>query len=400
MAKKIHPGKNATEASVRMIAWWPGITQDVQHFVSKCKNCQMNRPSLVKTVSTWPEVDVWERLHMDWGYVKDQGNMLVIVDAGSGWIEAFPAENRTSKTLKIYLSLIFARFEIPKTLSDNGPEFVSGDLKQCCESLGIKKMESTVYHPRANGLAERAVQIVKRALQAWSPNLNVSFGAFLHRALMTHRNTSKTRSKTSFEILLGHRVRLPAIADFDLCEPILFKADEKSKTVPVTFIIRKGLNTSFIQPENSARTILVSDNQIARLDEDNVKTEPAVEETISQSEQQLQNTDVGPSLQDEASAATSSAEHQQPETSEPSRTSLRNRKQPDRLGEPVPTNLLKKEGGCDGFKETSRNLEVFFLKVSKNETKTYLTNFIAVSISNGKKIKINSNFVLALSLSY
>ena len=24
-----HPGKNATEASVRMIAWWPGLTQDV-----------------------------------------------------------------------------------------------------------------------------------------------------------------------------------------------------------------------------------------------------------------------------------------------------------------------------------------------------------------------------------
>ena len=82
------------------------------------------------------------------------------------------------------------------------------------------------------------------------------------------------------------------------------------KTVPATFIIRKGLNTTFIQPENSARTILVSDNQIARLDEDNVKTEPAVEEIISQSEQQLQNRDVGLSLQDEASAATSSAEHQ------------------------------------------------------------------------------------------
>ena len=77
------------------------------------------------------------------------------------------------------------------------------------------------------------------------------------------------------------------------------------------------MNTSFIQPKNSARTILVSDNQIARLDEDNVKTEPAVEETISQSEQQLQNTDVGPSLHDEASAATSSAENQQPENSEP-----------------------------------------------------------------------------------
>ena len=254
---------------------------------------------------------------------------------------SLPRGNRTSETVKIYLSQIFARFGIPKTLvCDNGPEFVSGGLKQWDESLGIKKLESPVYQPKANGLAERAVQTVKRALQAWSPNIHVSFGAFLQRAPMTHRNISKTRRKTPVELLLGRRVRLPAIADFDLCEPILFEANEKTKTVPATFIIRKGLNTSFIQPENSARTILVSDNQIARLDEDNVKTEPAVEETISQSEQQLQSTDVGPALEDEASAATSSAEHQQPETSEPSRTSTRNRKQPDRFGEPIPTNLL------------------------------------------------------------
>ena len=130
-AHETHPGKNATEASVRMTAWWPGITQDVQHFVSKCKNCQMNRPSLGKSVSTWPEADFWEQFHMDWGYANDQGNILVIVDAGSGWIEAFPAGNRTSETVKIYLSQIFARFGKPKNLvSDNGLEFVSGDIKQ------------------------------------------------------------------------------------------------------------------------------------------------------------------------------------------------------------------------------------------------------------------------------
>ena len=88
---------------------------------------------------------------------------------------------------------------------------------------------------------------------------------------MTHLDTSKTRSKTPVEFLLGRRVRQPAIADFDLCEPILFKANEKTKTVPVTFIIRKGVK-------------------------------------------------------------------------EPSRTSTRNRKQPDRFGEPIPTKLLKKGG--------------------------------------------------------
>ena len=154
-------------------------------------------------------------------------------------------------------------------------------------------MESPDYHLRANGLAERAVQTVKRALQPWSPNLDVSFGTFLQRALMTLRNTSRTRSITPVELLLGRRVRLPAIADVDLCEPILFKANEMKQTVPATFIIRKGLKTSFIKPEILTRTILMSDNQIARLEEDNVKAESEVEETKSQSEAQLQDTDMG-----------------------------------------------------------------------------------------------------------
>ena len=117
-------------------------------------------------------------------------------------------------------------------------------------------METPIYHPRANGIAERAVQTVKRAIQAWSPNLNVSFGALLQRALMAHRNTSKMRGKTPFELLLERKVRLPAVTDFDLCERVLFKPTNSSPTVPATFIIRKGMKTSFIQPENSSKTVL------------------------------------------------------------------------------------------------------------------------------------------------
>ena len=100
-------------------------------------------------------------------------------------------------------------------------------------------MESPIYHPRANGIAERAVQTVKRAIQAWSPNLNGSFGAFLQRALMTHRNTSKTRGKTPVELPMGRKVRLPAVTDFNLCERVFFKLTHSSPTVPATFIIRK-----------------------------------------------------------------------------------------------------------------------------------------------------------------
>ena len=172
-----HLGKNSTEASV---IWWPGITQDVQHFISKCINCQMNKTSLRKIVSTWPEAVALKWQRIDWGYVKDQVNITVIVDAVSVWKEAFPAEIGTSETIKTSFSQIFARFGIPRTLvSDNDPDSVSGYLKLWRKSLGVKKMESAVYQPRANGLAERACQTVKRALQALSPNLNVSLGAFL-----------------------------------------------------------------------------------------------------------------------------------------------------------------------------------------------------------------------------
>ena len=57
-AHETHPVKNATETAARTMAWWPGISQDILRYVSKCKECQENRPSLEKTVSTWPEAEV------------------------------------------------------------------------------------------------------------------------------------------------------------------------------------------------------------------------------------------------------------------------------------------------------------------------------------------------------
>ena len=151
-------------------------------------------------------------------------------------------------------------------------------------------MESLIYHPRANGITQRAVQTVKRAIQALSPNPNVSFGAFLQRVLMTHRNSSKTRGKTPVELLLGRKLSFPTVTDFDLCERVLFKPTNNSPTVPATFIIRKGMNTSFIQPENSNKTVLVSDNQIARLEPEpeDIKTES----TDSQSESSREDIDM------------------------------------------------------------------------------------------------------------
>ena len=130
---------------------------------------------------------------------------------------------------------------------------------------------------------------------------------------MTYHNISMIGCEIPVDLLLGRRVRRQAKTNIVLCDPPLFKANLKTKTVPAIVNIRNILNASLIQPQNSTRIILVADNQISRLDEDNRNIEPLVEETTSQSELQFQKRDVEASHQEEASAATSTAEQQKSE---------------------------------------------------------------------------------------
>ena len=131
------------------------------------------------------------------------------------------------------------------------------------------------------------------------------FGTFLQRALMTHRNTSKTRGKTSVELVLGRKVRLPAVTHFSLCEPVIFKLTSTLPRVPATFIICKGMNTSFIQPENSNRRVLFSDSQIALLEPDDIKTESTDQQsTDSQFENSRDNIDVASSNSNDETSVT------------------------------------------------------------------------------------------------
>ena len=91
------------------------------------------------------------------------------------------------------------------------------------------------------------------------------------------------------------------------------------------------MNTSFIQPENSNKTLLVIDNQIGRLEPDDIKTES----TDSQSESSRDDIDVASTNSTEE---TSVVQRQQPSVA--TRTSSRNKKQPESFGEAISTNLL------------------------------------------------------------
>ena len=92
--------------------------------------------------------------------------LLVVIDAHSKWIEAIPLKTANALTTIRQLRKLFAQFGIPNTLvSDNGPQFAAVEFHEFCRLNGIRHTRVAPYHPSSNGLAERAVRVVKDGLK-------------------------------------------------------------------------------------------------------------------------------------------------------------------------------------------------------------------------------------------
>lgn len=74
--------------------------------------------------------------------------ILVVMDYATHFPEAIPLRNATAQTTTAKLLKIFAREGLPQDiLSDQGTNFTSCLLREVCSILGIKKLQTSVYHP-------------------------------------------------------------------------------------------------------------------------------------------------------------------------------------------------------------------------------------------------------------
>jgi len=211
-----HPGIARMKSLARMYVWWPGISEDIQNTVQGCLECQENQktPPLAPLHPwSWP-TRPWARLHLDYaGPVRGQ-MFLVLIDAHSKWIEAFCTPTSTSEAVIRELRTVFARFGLPETVvTDNGTCFVSAEFETFLRKNGIKHFTSAPYHPASNGMAERAVQILKMGLKKITKG---SISERLAKILMSYRLTPQTTTGISpAELLLGKRPR----SRLDLLKP-------------------------------------------------------------------------------------------------------------------------------------------------------------------------------------
>ena len=202
-----HPGMSKMKALARMYVWWQGIDSDIERSVHICTECQeVQSSSPIEPLNPWKwPTRPWSRLHLDFMGPFEDRMFLILIDAHSKWIKAFCTQKATSKVVIDALRTVFARFGIPKTIvSDNGTPFVSEEFVHFLHQNGIKHNTSAPYHPSSNGIAEHAVQIVKRSLKKV---ISGDINSRLAKVLLTYHNSPQSTTGVYPKLLVGMRLR-------------------------------------------------------------------------------------------------------------------------------------------------------------------------------------------------
>merc|ERR1712002_1044538 len=202
-----HMGAAKMKETSRKYFWWPKITAHIDNLVKHCLGCSKYKRKPPKSVSCpWPFARrPMERVHID--YCEYRGKMLlVMVDAYTKyiWCRNMNCDTTSTATLVCLFEWFSECSGFPATLvSDNGTNFASHEFASHMKTWGIKHLFSPPYHPASNGLAEKAVHIVKDKLKKCeTPAKPLSLQAHLADILRIYRGTiHSTTSETPYELM-------------------------------------------------------------------------------------------------------------------------------------------------------------------------------------------------------
>ena len=203
-----HLGASKMKALARSYIWWPGMDAEIDNLVKFCPVCQQSHPAPpVSPLHSWEwPSEPWSRLHLDFVGPFMGHMLLILVDAHSKWLNAHLMQSISSaKTIK-KLHMVFATHGLPqKVVTDNGSSFTSEEFRTFMSDNGITHVTTAPYHPSSNGLAERAVQTVKRGLKATKGD---SLQERLSKFLFTYRLTPHTTTGIApAQLLMNCRLR-------------------------------------------------------------------------------------------------------------------------------------------------------------------------------------------------
>ena len=145
--------------------------------------------------------------------------MLTVIDMLTGFTMAVPIKNKHAETIcDAYRNHIYCTFGgSSRILMDNGSEFKNQEMRQVCETLGVKHIFSPVYTPESNRCLEGWHRFFKACIAKHIRGRGVEWDELVPLAVSTYNFFPCQSSKESPFILMFGRDPITPVAK--LLEP-------------------------------------------------------------------------------------------------------------------------------------------------------------------------------------
>ena len=159
-----HFGEQKVYNLLRKMYWWDGMRADIRRYCRSCLICATRKGTGRATRPPLQPISVggpFHRVGVDVLQLPKtfDGNCYVIVFADylTKWEEAFPTNDQKAETIaKLFVENIVCHHGVPEELlSDRGSNFLSELIQEVCELLGVKKINTSGYHPQCDRLVEK-----------------------------------------------------------------------------------------------------------------------------------------------------------------------------------------------------------------------------------------------------
>ena len=233
---------------IRRSYWWYGLRRDVRKFCRSCLSCVTRqgpghsyRPPMMPIPVKGPfhrvAVDVLQLP------LTSSGNRYVVVfmDYLTKWVEAFPTPDQQATTIAtLLIEHIICRHGVPEELlSDRGTNFLSDLILELCSLLGMKKINTSGYHPQTDGLVEKFNSTLQSMIAKSTDPNGMEWDKRLPLLLFAYRSIVQESTKESpFFLVYGRDRRLPTGSLLEQ-SPVAYPVDaEDYRTELVSTLIK------------------------------------------------------------------------------------------------------------------------------------------------------------------
>jgi hypothetical protein len=223
----LHMGTTKTVKSLQQNYFWKGMGKDVKLYIRSCVMCGRNKAYRGRAKVPIQEYGLgnrpFSRCHWDLAGplpITKNGNRYILVykDALTEWVEIFAIKDKKEWTVaEVFVEEIYCRYGAPQVLiSDKGKEFTNRLISDIATIVKAKRISTTPYNPRSDGLVENHVGIVKDQIRTYCNENQDNWDEHLAYIAHAYRTTINTATGyTPYFLMFGREASVPGEEHLD-----------------------------------------------------------------------------------------------------------------------------------------------------------------------------------------